>query len=124
MNRVRCAFNVSGPGLAAAVAAIADAEHMGRELALVREQRAAFQQSLARLGIEAAPSDANFVMLRFEAEQGTGGGAAAFLAERGVFVRPVANYGLDQCLRITIGTEAQMQQVADGLAAFLADGRG
>ena len=124
MNRVRCTFNVNGPGLAAAVAAIEDTEHLGRELALVREQRLRFEVTLAELSIAAAPSDANFVMIEFQPDQGTGATATAFLAERGVFVRPTANYGLDQCLRITIGTAQQMQQVADGLAAYLARRRG
>jgi histidinol-phosphate aminotransferase len=45
--------------------------------------------------------------------------AEAFLAARGLIVRGVANYGLPDCLRITIGLEEHNRAVVEGLAAFL-----
>ena len=45
--------------------------------------------------------------------------AEAFLTERGYIVRGVANYGLPDCLRITIGLEEHNRAVVDLLADFL-----
>jgi histidinol-phosphate aminotransferase len=45
--------------------------------------------------------------------------AEAFLAERGLIVRGVANYGLPDSLRITVGLEEHNRAVVDGLSAFL-----
>ncbi|MGH7009512.1 MAG: hypothetical protein ACREEX_01620, partial [Caulobacteraceae bacterium] len=46
-----------------------------------------------------------------------------FLAERGYIVRGVANYGLPNHLRITIGLEAHNRAVVDALADFAAASR-
>jgi len=43
------------------------------------------------------------------------------LLREGVIVRPVANYGLDQHLRITIGTEEQNTRCLAALDKVLAD---
>ena len=48
------------------------------------------------------------------------GEAEAFLAGRGVLVRGLANYGLDDSLRITVGLPEQNAQVVEGLRTFLA----
>ena len=37
----------------------------------------------------------------------------------GIIVRRMAGYGLPDCLRITVGTEAEMRAVVDSLSRFL-----
>ena len=44
--------------------------------------------------------------------------AAAFLKERGILVRRMESYHLPGHLRITIGTEAEMQAVVAALTEF------
>ena len=70
--------------------------------------------ALDELGINCLPSKGNFLL----AHVGT---AAAdcheFLLRNGVIVRPVANYGLSEYLRITVGSAAE----TDRLLAVLAD---
>jgi histidinol-phosphate aminotransferase len=66
------------------------------------------------------PSGANFVLVRFPATPGrTAVEAEAFLAARGYLVRGVTNYGLPECLRITIGLEEHNRAVVQILAEFL-----
>ena len=45
--------------------------------------------------------------------------ADAFLRKRGVIARPVAGYGLPQCLRITVGTAEEVGIVIDTLTEFM-----
>jgi histidinol-phosphate aminotransferase len=56
--------------------------------------------SLAQLRLWSAPSAANFVLLRLSSPA-----APVFerLLRRGLIVRPLAGYGLPDCLRISIG---------------------
>ena len=42
------------------------------------------------------------------------------LLQRGVIVRPVANYGLPEFLRVTVGLPAENQRFLDAVAAALA----
>ncbi|MEO8304319.1 MAG: aminotransferase class I/II-fold pyridoxal phosphate-dependent enzyme, partial [Betaproteobacteria bacterium] len=61
------------------------------------------------------PSHANFLLVRFP------DAATAYqrLLELGVIVRPVANYGLPEFLRVTVGLPAENQRFLDAVAAAL-----
>ncbi len=76
-------------------------------------------QQVERLGLQVAPSQTNFVLVRFPDTPGrTAPEAETFLAERGILVRGLKSYGLGDCLRITIGLEAHNRLVVDTLSAF------
>ena len=57
------------------------------------------------------PIRANFVLVEFSGSL-TGQAAYEGLAERGYIARWMPGQGLPHCLRITIGTEPQMEEVA------------
>ncbi len=114
LNRVRGPFNVSAAALAAGVAAIEDAGHLERSRAHNARIHDWFRRQLERLNLRAEPSVGNFVLVRFADAPG----AAAFLKERGVLVRPVGSYGLPDHLRITLGTDREMQAVVEALEAY------
>jgi histidinol-phosphate aminotransferase len=119
LNRVRQPFNVSVPGLAAAVAALDDREHLEATLELNRQGLARLREGLSALGLKVLPSAANFVLCDL------GRPAAAVneaLLRQGVIVRPLANYGLLHHLRITTGTAAQNERVLAAMAVALANG--
>ena len=66
------------------------------------------------------PSQANFVLFGFPATPGkTAPEAAAYLEKRGYIVRAVANYGLPDHLRLTIGLEEHNRAVIALLTEFL-----
>jgi len=54
-------------------------------------------------------------------KNGANGAEAAdkFLKARGIIVRKVGAYGLPDCLRVTIGTEADNRAVVSALADFI-----
>lgn len=117
LNRVRQPFNVSVAGLAAAAAALDDVEHLERTLATNREQLERLSAGLRRLGLGVLPSAANFVLCDLGRDAAPVSDA---LQRQGVIVRPVANYGLPNHLRITTGTAAQNERVLAAMAVALA----
>jgi len=117
LNRVRQPFNVSVAGLAAATAALDDRAHLDATLALNREGLARLRAGLTALGLGVLPSAANFVLCDLRRPAGPVNEA---LLRQGVIVRPLANYGLPNHLRITTGTGAQNERLLTAMAAALA----
>jgi histidinol-phosphate aminotransferase len=122
IDRIRPPFNVSIPGLSAAVASLADDDFQALSLAHVEQWRPWLTQQLGGLGLDVVPSSANFILVEFPHTPGkTAAEAEAFLASRGLIVRGVAGYGLPWHLRITIGLETHNRALVDALAEFLAE---
>jgi len=113
MNRVRAAFNVNALAQAAACAALADQNFLDESYRLNRAGYRQLTNAFDKRGIEYIPSSGNFVLFRAGHDDDAGARVNLALLKRGVIVRPVANYGLPQWLRVSIGTEAEN-------AAFLA----
>lgn len=119
LDRIRLPFNVVVPGQEAAVAALADQDFQTRSLELVQTWRPWLTQQLGGLGLEVTPSHANFLLIHFHDKRHTAADAEQFLAERGLIVRGVKNYGLPDSLRITVGREQDNRAVVEALSAFL-----
>ena len=114
LNRIRGPFNVTVSGQAAALAALGDPDFVARSReanARVRESFAGGVAALGNHGLRPLPSKGNFVLVEFS---GALSAQAAYegLAARGYGTRWLPGQGLANGLRITIGTEAQMDQVA------------
>ena len=122
INRLRGAFNVSAAGQRAALAALEDEVFVQRSAAHNRAERARFAGRIAGLGnhgITALPSQANFLLVLFEGSV-TAQAALEALGQAGYAVRHLPGQGLPHALRITIGTAADMDAVADTLARLVA----
>ncbi len=120
LNRIRGPFNVSVPAMTAGAAAIADKAHEDAAVAHNEQWMPWLAAEIGRLGLTVTPSVANFILVHFAKGAAQGADAAdAFLKARGIIVRKVAGYGLPDCLRITIGTEADNRAVVTALADFL-----
>jgi histidinol-phosphate aminotransferase len=120
LNRMRGPFNVTAPALAAGVAAVEDVAAVERAHAHNERWLAWFSERLTTLGLALTPSVANFVLARFPDDPRRDADAAfTYLQSRGILTRKMGGYGLPQCLRITIGTGEEMEQVADTLAEFI-----
>ncbi len=76
--------------------------------------------ALATLGIPVHGTEGNFVLADFGAADLDAAAADAAFRARGIIVRAMGGYGLPGCLRITIGTEEEMQAVAEAAASFVA----
>ncbi|MGX9355387.1 histidinol-phosphate transaminase [Roseobacteraceae bacterium S113] len=117
LNRIRGPFNLALPALAAAEAAVRDAEFTAQCLSENARLRAFLSAEITALGIACDESHANFVLARFaDAEEALA--ANALLEARGLIVRHVASYKLPQCLRITVGDEAACTRILQALTDF------
>jgi len=120
VNRIRGPFNVTGPAIAAGIAAIEDVEHQERS----RDHNTRWLQwltaEIGKLGLKVTPSVANFLLIHFPQQKGrTAKDADAFLSARGLILRQTTAYRLPNALRMTVGTEEANCLVVKALADFL-----
>ncbi|MGQ0657854.1 MAG: histidinol-phosphate transaminase [Chromatiales bacterium] len=115
LNRVRQPFNVNSLALVAATAALADENHVRRSVELNARGLQQLRDGMARLGLSCVPSAGNFLCVR------VGDAARIYeaLLRKGVIVRPVANYGLPEHLRVSVGLEAENARLLEALAEIL-----
>jgi histidinol-phosphate aminotransferase len=114
MHRIRAPFNFSTAAQKAAVAALGDHAFVERSYTHNRQWRGWFAEQIGAMGnkgLRAVPSKANFQLVLFEGEV-TAEQAYKALMERGYIVRWLPGQGLPHGLRITIGTEDEIQGVA------------
>lgn len=123
LNRVRGPFNASVPAQRAAVAALRDREHVARSIAHNEMWKGWLIRSIRALGLRVDDSEGNFVLVHFPPGAHDARAADAFLTSRGFILRPVANYGLPHCLRLTIGGEDANRGVAAAIADFMRPAR-
>jgi histidinol-phosphate aminotransferase len=91
---------------------------MEARIALITEERGRIAGTLADLEVETWPSDANFVLFRPTRRAATS--VWRDLLERSVLVRDCSTWrGLDECLRVTVGTPAENDQFLAALADSL-----
>ncbi len=117
LNRLRGPFNLGGPQLAAAEAAVQDTGFVSRTLAETAAERTRLTHGLRALGIACDDSAANFVLARF-ADDAEASAVDAHLQDNGILVRRVAGYGFPEGLRITVGTPEDVNRVLDVLGQF------
>jgi len=115
LNRVRQPFNVNALAQAAAVAALADSEYVDASRELNRAGLSQLTAGFAALGVAALPSHGNFILVKV--------GDASTVYERllaqGVIVRPVANYGLPEWLRVSVGLASENERFLAALGSAL-----
>lgn len=116
LNRVRQPFNANSLALAAAEAALDDEAHLQHSVKLNAEGMQLLSRAFDALGLEYIPSVANFICVK------VGDAASIYeaLLHEGMIVRPVANYGLPEYLRITLGRADENARFLDALKKILA----
>ena len=112
LNRVRQPFNVNLPALAAAEAALDDADFVQRTREVNATGLAQLAAGLTALGYEYIDGKANFLATKIPDAD------AVFtrLQKAGVIVRPLRGYGMVGWLRLTVGTSAQNARLLAELA--------
>ena len=116
MNRIRQPFNANSVALAAAETSLESDDYVRESVRMNSEGMEFIQSGLTRLGLEYIPSAGNF--LSFKVGKASGQVYEAML-NRGVVVRPIANYGMPEHLRVTIGTPSENDRFLTTLEAVL-----
>ena len=104
---------MTASGQTAALAALDDQQFVQDSRDHNSAERATFVAAIEGLGnhgLSVLPSEANFVLVRFDGEV-TAEAALSALAEAGYAVRHLPSQGLPQALRITIGKSSDMARV-------------
>jgi len=116
MNRIRPPFNVNSIALAGAEAALTDVEHLMESVVMNTVGMGQLEKGVKALGLDYIPSIGNFISIDF-------GQPAEFVYEsllrHGVIVRPVANYGMPNHLRITVGRPEDNLRLLEGIELAL-----
>ena len=111
--RLKPAFMVSSLGEAAALAALADTDHIRRALETNAAEAKVLTPAIAGMGIRVTPTWTNFLFCR------VGEDAASLcrtLQENGIIVRHMSgSWGAPDAFRVTIGTPEQNQQFLGAL---------
>jgi histidinol-phosphate aminotransferase len=120
LNRVKDSFNsypLGRPAQAGAIASLEDEAYFQQSRLRVIEGRERLNRGLVGLGFDVLPSAANFVFARHPAHEGAA--LAAALRQRAVIVRHFPAPRISDYLRITVGTEEQIDRLLSALSEIL-----
>ena len=113
LNRIRQPFNVNSLAQVGALAALDDEEHIRRTQENNRQEMAYLRRELDRLGLEYAPSWANFLLVKVGAD------TYQQLLPEGVIIRPMGGYGYPDHARVSIGTPVENQRFIAAMEKIL-----
>ena len=112
--KVKLPFEPSTLAQAAGIGALADREFLHRSLELNARGLRFLSTGLRELGLTVVPSEANFVMLVLpgaeQAERLTND-----LLAQGIIIRPLAAFGLPNCVRISTGTAEDNERCVEAI---------
>jgi histidinol-phosphate aminotransferase len=112
LDRVKNSFNsytLDRLALAGAVAAIKDEDYFQETRQKVINTRERFSEELVRIGFEVVPSKANFVFISHPKIQASN--LFMKLREKGILVRHFNKPRIDNYLRVSIGTDKDIDSV-------------
>jgi histidinol-phosphate aminotransferase len=116
MNRVRQPFNANTLAQVAATAALGDSEFVSRTLKVISEGLIYLYKSLDDMDLEYVPTHTNFFLIKVP-----GGGKEVYerMLRRGVIVRSMDSYGLEDYIRINVGLPRENERFVKTLKAVL-----
>ena len=118
MWKVKDSYNTDAIAIAAASAAISDQDYVKANVEKVIAQRKVLTEALIALGFKVPPSNANFVLAEFNGP--TAQHIYDQLVAKHIFVRYFKLPGLENKLRITVGTPDQNARFLSALKEILA----
>jgi len=117
--KTKDSYNVNAFSQAAAVAAMGDYAHMEANVAKVRATRIRLIEGLQELGFTTPESQANFVLAQ---RNGTPDAKMLFeqMRDQGIYVRYFDAPRLENALRITVGTNEEIERLLKALRTLVA----
>jgi len=106
LMKVKLPFEPSLPAQQAALSALSDSEHIKNTLELNNSEKKVVMSELKRLNINFIESATNFITLIFKNINQSSCFTEKML-ENGILVRPLASFGLPECVRVSIGTSEE-----------------
>lgn len=114
-NRVRQPFNVNKLAQSAAIAALADQDFINKVRDSNLSQREWLYNQIDALGLNYIKSHTNFILLQVNDATKMD----QLLLQQGIIIRSMEEYGLNEWIRVTIGTEDENIRFIDTLTELL-----
>ncbi|MEJ2428120.1 MAG: histidinol-phosphate transaminase [Deltaproteobacteria bacterium] len=118
LNRSRQPFNVNSLAQVAALAALDDEEFLKETQKVVREGLAFLYGELDKLQLRTHATQANFFLIEVGYD---GQKVYEAMLRRGVIVRAMNSYGLDKCIRISVGRPEENARFVKALKEVLVE---
>jgi histidinol-phosphate aminotransferase len=115
-NRAREPFNANALAQAAAIAALGDVDHITATVENNRRGMARMVDALTRLGPTPCESHGNFVFVDLHRPAQP---VFRALLERGVIVRSGEVFGTPTCIRVSVGTDDEVEAFVEAIEAVL-----
>jgi histidinol-phosphate aminotransferase len=115
LAKVKDSYNLGRPGIVAGEAALRDIAWMERNAARIRKTRERLLSGLPGVGFTPFPSQANFVLAR-RTDGKSARPAYEALKKRKILVRYFETPRLRDCLRITVGTDTEIEALLSAMA--------
>lgn len=116
--KTKDSYNLNAFSQAVGLAAVQDAAYMQANVAKVIATRTRLISALKSLGFQVPPSQSNFVLARWGGAPDAEGIFTALKARK-IFVRYFKSRGLLDALRITVGTDPEIDALLEALKAIL-----
>lgn len=120
-NKIRNHFGVNRIAQAGALAALSDQAYLRDVQAQVSTARARISEIAGENGLIALPSATNFVTIDCGRDEAYAKSIVAGLIEKGVFVRMPFVAPQSRCIRVTAGTQRDLDAFAEALRTVLGD---
>lgn len=115
LHKARAPFNLHVLAQEAALAALADAEHVRRTVENNAAGMRFYEEAFREMGLEWIPSQGNFILVKV----GQSRKVFSDMLAKGVIVRAQDGYGLPEWIRISIGTPAENARCIEVLREVL-----
>ncbi len=119
IRRIGLTFPISNVAFECARAALSDYQHTLDVFDRNRTGRTQFAEMLKRAGARVYPSQTNFVLAQFPQERIAASELHRELMARGIYTRRLPSEAFADCIRFTIGTEPEMEEVTQVLQTLL-----
>ena len=116
LNKVREPFNVNSVAQVGATAALDDKKHLSRTVKMTTEGRAYLKTELQKLGFDCVDTVTNFVLADMKQDAKK---LYEALLKKGVIVRPMAAWGMNTFIRVTVGKPAENKRFLTALKETL-----
>ncbi len=116
LNRVREPFNVNSIAQEAALACLKDKAYYRRVAKIIADEKEALYVKLSEMGLTYLKSETNFILIDVKNKNAV---IAKKLLQKGVIVRNMQAWGLNNFIRITVGTTQENKKLINALKQVL-----
>ena len=121
LNRLRQPFNINTIAQKAGVVALKDQKFVQSNIQHNKKWKPLLIEKFREIGLTPLPSVANFITLEFPQDSNHNAGLALdFLHSKKIIPRTASDYGMENFLRISVGTEKENLILVDSLKEFMA----